>query len=262
MDQEPAEPRSRRALLTAAAGAAGALAATAATAALPMAATAADPNDVVKGTDNPTSATTSITNTATNGTAFAGRATGTGFSYGTVGSSTTGAGVFGWSVTPPDATWFKRDYTAYTGVFGSAPANPSADASGTGVWGDSPDIGVAGTGGLGVLGFGSVGVEGDANSHAGSIGVWAWTPSTSQIALKVTGRVSLSLSGRTSMASGASTKLITLAGVTATSKVFAVLSTSESGRWVRAVVPAAGKFTVYLNTTLTSSAVVSWFVLD
>ncbi len=70
------------------------------------------------------------------------------------------------------------------------------------------------------------------------------------------------MSGRLSMATGASSKAVTLAGVTATSKVFAVLATSETGRWVRAVVPAAGKFTVYLNTTLTSSAVVSWFVLD
>jgi hypothetical protein len=64
------------------------------------------------------------------------------------------------------------------------------------------------------------------------------------------------------MASGAKAKAVSLAGVTATSKVFAVLATSESGRWVRAVVPAAGKFSIYLNTTLTSSAVVSWFVLD
>ena len=45
-------------------------------------------------------------------------------------------------------------------------------------------------------------------------------------------------------------------------KIFAVLATSEPGRYVRAVVPAAGKFTVYLNTTLTSSAVLSWFILD
>jgi hypothetical protein len=50
--------------------------------------------------------------------------------------------------------------------------------------------------------------------------------------------------------------------VTTGSKIFAVLATSESGRYVRAVVPATGKFTVYLNTTLTSSAVVAWFVLD
>ena len=133
---------------------------------------------------------------------------------------------------------------------------------GYGVWGDSPDIGVYGSGGLGVLGYGGVGVEGDANSASGSVGVWAWAPTTSQVALKVTGKVSLSRSGRHAMASGTSSKAVSLTGVTTTSKVFAVLSTSESGRYVRAVVPAAGKFTIYLNTALTSSAVVSWFVLD
>ena len=51
-------------------------------------------------------------------------------------------------------------------------------------------------------------------------------------------------------------------GVTTTSKVFAVLATGEPGRWVRSVVPAAGKFTIYLDTSLTSSVVVSWSVLD
>lgn len=50
-------PRSRRAILAAAAGSAAALA----TAALPLTAAAADPNDVVKGIDNPTITTTSIT---------------------------------------------------------------------------------------------------------------------------------------------------------------------------------------------------------
>ncbi len=171
METDSSKPRSRRALLAAAAGAAGVVAASAASAAMPLTATAADPNDVVKGADNATTATTSITNTAINGTAFAGRARGTGFSYGTTGNSTTGAGVFGWSVSAPDVSWFKREYTAYTGVFGSAPTNPADGASGVGVWGDSPDIGVAGTGGLGVLGNGFVGVEGDANETTDSIGV-------------------------------------------------------------------------------------------
>jgi hypothetical protein len=170
--------------------------------------------------------------------------------------------VVGWSVTAPDGSWFTPDVTGYTGVFGSAPTHPDPAAAGTGVWGDSEDIGVYGTGGNGVVGYGGVGVEGDANSLAGSVGVWAWAPSTSQVALKVTGKVSLSRSGRKAMPSGSSSALIYLGGVTTASKVFAVLSTSESGRWVRAVVPAAGRFRIYLNTTLSSSAVVSWFVLD
>lgn len=259
MATEEQTPRSRRALLAAAAGAAGALAASAA---MPLAAAAADPDDVVKGVDNPTTTPTTITSSGTDTMALAGNATGAGTNYGTVGTSTTGAGLLGWSVGPPDPSWFQREYTGYTGVFGSAPSHPGDTGYGTGVWGDSPDVGVLGTGSLGVYGFGGVGVEGDANSNAGSIGVRAWAPTTSQVALKVTGKVSLSRSGRRSMSSGTRTKAVTLAGVTTTSKVFAVLATSESGRWVRAVVPAAGKFTIYLNTTLTSSAVVSWFVLD
>ena len=258
MSGDDLQPRSRRALLAAAAGAAGALAAGAA---MPLAAAAADPNDVVKGVNNPTTTTTSVTDSGAGSTAVSGRATGTGAGYGLEGTSAGGAGVLGWSVSAP-AAGFLPSYTAYTGVFGFAPAHPGTDGVGTGVWGDSPDIGVYGSGGLGVLGYGGVGVEGDANSASGSVGVWAWAPTTSQVALKVTGKVSLSRSGRHAMASGTSSKGVSLTGVTTTSKVFAVLSTSESGRYVRAVVPAAGKFTIYLNTALTSSAVVSWFVLD
>jgi hypothetical protein len=259
MASEELNPRSRRALLAAAAGAAGALAASAA---MPLAAAADDPNDIVKEVDNPTIATTSITDSGAGSTALAGKAIGTGFGYGLLGTSAGGGGVVGWSVTAPDSTWFIPDFTSYTGVFGSAPANPSPDVSATGVWGDSPDIGVLGTGGNGVVGFGRVGVVGEANSLAGSIALWAYAPPTNQVALRVTGKVNFSRSGRRSMVSGNRSKVVLLPGVSATSKVFAVLGTSESGRWVRAVVPAAGKFTIYLNTALTSSAVVSWFVLD
>lgn len=252
-------PRSRRALLLAAAGSAAALAASAA---LPLTAAAVDPDDVVKEINNPTTVTTAITASGADSTAIAGNATGTGSGYGMLGTSVGGGGVVGWSVSPPDASWFLPAITGYTGVFGSAPMHPDPAIAATGVWGDSPDIGVFGSGGTGVVGYGFVGVEGDANSNVGSIGVWAWAPTTSQLALKVTGKVRFSRSGRQAMASGKASVTKTLAGVTTTSKVFAVLATSETGRYVRAVVPAAGKFTIYLNTTLTSSAVVSWFVLD
>jgi hypothetical protein len=251
-------PRSRRALLTAAAGAAGALAAQAA---LPLTAAAA-PSGMMTEQDNPTVATTSITDSGTDSTAFASHATGTGSGYGVEATSTGGGGLVGWSVSPPDAGWFLPAHTKYTGVFGSAPESLEEGYAGTGVWGDSPDTGVYGSGSWGVVGYGGVGVEGDANDAAGSIGVWAWARTNAQVALKVTGKVSLSRSGRKSMRSGTASKTIYLAGVTTSSKVFAILASSESGRWVRAAVPAAGKFTVYLNTKLSSSAVVSWFVLD
>lgn len=258
MASEDLKPRSRRALLTAAAGAAGALAAGAA---MPLT-TAATHLPLQAEQDNPTVATTSVTDSGSDSTAFAANATGSGAGYGLLGTSLGAGGVVGWSVSAPDASWFQPTFTAYTGVFGSAPAHPDADSSATGVWGDSADVGVLGTGSSGVIGYGGIGVEGDANTQAGSVGVWAWAPSTAQYALRVTGKVNFSRSGRKSMLSGRSNVAIGLPGVTATSKVFAVLATSESGRWVRAVVPAAGKFTIYLNTTLSSSAVVSWFVLD
>jgi hypothetical protein len=249
---------SRRAILTAAAGAAGALAAQAA---MPLAAAAA-PANLQTEMDNATTATTSVTDSGAASTAFACHATGSGVGYGLEATSMTGGGVVGWSVSPPDSGWFLPEYTSYTGVFGSAPSHPDPDTWATGVWGDSPDIGVYGTGSSGVIGYGSVGVEGDANELPGSIGVLAWAPSNAQVALRVEGKVSFNRSNRKTMSSGASSAVVYLAGVTSTSKVFAVLATSESGRWVRAVVPASGKFTVYLNTRLSSKATLAWFVLD
>ena len=262
MESDLAAPRSRRALLAAAAAAGGALVASAA---LPMAALAHDPDDVQKGVDNPTATPTSITNSSDSSSAFAGHATGnavalTGAGRGLEGTSTAGAGIFAWSISSPVIP--DLNVLSHTGVYGFSPAGDGSTTFGTGVWGDSDDTGVYGSGAWGVVGYGSVGVEGDANSQVGSVGVWAYAPTTAQFALRVSGKVHFTRSGRVAMSAGKSSKAVTLAGTTTTSKVFAVLATSESGRYVRAVVPAAGKFTIYLNTTLASSAVVSWFVLD
>jgi hypothetical protein len=41
-----------------------------------------------------------------------------------------------------------------------------------------------------------------------------------------------------------------------------VLNSNRSGRYVRAVVPASGKFTIYLNSTVSSSTYVAFFVID
>ena len=252
--------RSRRALLTAAAGSAAALAASAA---LPLAAAAA-PATVMTEQDNPSTANTSITDSGAGSTAFAGKATGTGAGYGVLGTATGAAGVAGWSVSAPTSYWptFDPAFTQYTGVFGSAPAGDGVNFVGSGVWGDSPDVGVYGSGGLGVNGYGGIGVEGDANSQPGSVGVWAYAPTASQYALKATGKVSFNRAGRTTIGAGKSSVKVTLAGVTTSSRVFAVLASNRSGRYVRAVVPAAGSFTIYLNTTVTSSSAVAFLVLD
>jgi hypothetical protein len=246
-------PRSRRALLTAAAGGAAAMAASAA---MPLTAAAADPNDVVKETDNATALTTSITTTSADPVlnpqiAFK--------------ASTTNPDRAGLVGATGDQTDIRVALTQYTGVYGWAPEAPfPADPQyeGSGVWGDSPDDGVVGSGGLtGVLGFGGnagvVGVGG-----AGGIGVWAIGNTATDVALRVNGKVVFSRSGRTTLGAGRSSLKVNLAGVTSASRVFAVLHSNRSGRYVRAVVPTTGSFTVYLNTTVTSATYVAWFVLN
>jgi len=273
MDSELAAPRSRRALLTAAAAAGGALVASAA---LPMVALAHDTDDVAIAVDNPTTATTSITDSAAGSTAFGGHATGAADlagipGAGLEGTSAAGAGVFAWSISAP--TLLPASVLSHTGIYGFSPAGDGFTTVGAGVWGDSEDTGVYGSGSFGVVGNGSVGVVGetgadggigvvgDASGTAGGIGVLAFGDAGST-ALHAEGKVHFSRSGRVAMSAGKSSKAVTLAGGTGGSKVFAVLSTSETGRYVRAVVPATGKFTIYLNTTLATAAVVSWFVLD
>ena len=103
---------------------------------------------------------------------------------------------------------------------------------------------------------------GEANDEVGSIGVQAFAPSNAQKALVVSGKVSFSRSGRKTMSSGSASTTVSLSGVTTSSKVFAVLATNEKGRWVRSAVPGTNSFVIRLNTALSSSAVVSWFVLD
>jgi hypothetical protein len=259
MDSDATAPRSRRALLAAAAGTAAALAASAA---LPLSAVAADPNDVVAGTDNATTATTSVSDSGADSTALAGNATGSGYGFGLLGTSAAAGGVVGWSVSAPDGSWFSPIDTRYTGVFGSAPAYPDTSYFSAGVWGDSADVGVYGSGAWGVWGDGGIGVVGNAIDEPGSEGVRAQASSNDSTALRVLGKVSFSRSGRVTMSKGTKTRTVNLSGTTATSKVFAVLATSESGRWVRAVHPATGSFKIFLNTSLATKAVVSWFVLD
>ncbi len=253
MTDQVSAPRSRRALLTAAAGGAAALAASAA---LPLSVAAADPDDVVKGVDNATDATTSITNSTADSTAFATSAQGTG--YGVEGTSSGGAGIFAWSVAEPDF-WDVAD-GAYTGVYGWSPGTGNPAFVGVGVWGDSDDFGVYGSGGVGVYGAGGNGVVGE--SFSSGAGVVALGQSASSLALDVYGKVRFSRSGRTKVRKGNSTRSVTLAGVTANSHVFAMVHYNSASRWVRAVVPHAGSFRIYLNGKVAASTTVAWFVLN
>ena len=253
MTDNASAPRSRRALLAAAAGGAAALAASAA---LPLTTLAADPNDVVKDLDNPTTATTSITNATADSNAFEAAAAGTGF--GLLGTSAGGAGIVGWSVTDPNLDPVNG---AYTGIYGYAPTAPTDAQIGVGVVGESEDWGVLGIGGVGVYGTGAYGVVGDSVTPGGT-GVVALAASSTDMGLDVFGKVHFSRSGRSNISAGTSSRLINLAGVTAGSKVFALLHSNRSGRYVRAVVPATGRFRIYLNASVSSTTSVAWFVLD
>ena len=252
MTDNASVPRSRRALLAAAAGGAAALAASAA---LPLTAVAADPDDVVKGVDNATTATTGITNGTANDDAFTAAAAGTGF--GLLGSSTGGAGIVGWSISAPTLDPVDG---AYTGIFGWSPGGPIDGPVGVGVVGVSDDWGVFGNGTVGVYGYGTYGVVGESSSTAA--GVTAYAKSNTDLALDVVGKVRFSRSGRVSITAGHSTKVVTLAGVSASSRVFALIHSNRSGRWVRAVVPTTNSFKIYLNATVSSTTYVSWFVLN
>jgi hypothetical protein len=249
-------PRSRRALLAAAAGGAAALAAQAA---LPLSAVAADPNDVVLGTANASTAPTSIANSTDGSDGFA--VTSVGLGIGVAGTSSGTAGVRGISVDGSGAA--TTTAMAYTGAYGWSPAFPDDTGVGVGVWGDSADWGVFGSGGVGVYGWGpnGVGVIGE-SGNTSTPAIIAFGATDSSPALQVNGKVKFNRAGRKTIGAGKSSLVVTMAGVTTTSKILAVLNSNRSGRYVRAVVAGSGKFTIYLNSSVSSSTYVAYFVYD
>lgn len=177
--------------------------------------------------------------------------------------------------------------TDETGVFGFCNLSPIS----TGVWGDSGQgYGVFGSGDVGVGGSGFIGVEANpvgagsmglfTRATSGEAGVYAYagtgTPpapipnvavqaragSTSQVALNVNGKAQFSRSGRTTISTGASKKVVTMAGVTTASYVIATLQTNRAGTYVQSVVPAAGSFTINLNKTVPGATVVGYLVIN
>ena len=106
----------------------------------------------------------------------------------------------------------------------------------------------------------AIGVVGESAST--SAGVLALAMSSTDLALDVRGKVKFSRSGRSTIGAGKSSLSVTLAGTTSASRVFAVLHTNRTGRWVQAVVPVTGKFTIYLNGTVSSATYVAWFVIN
>jgi hypothetical protein len=273
------QPTTRRALLVAAAGGAAALAARAA---MPSAVLANDPNDVTLGETKPAIQTTGITSLGPAVDVFAATAldpnTGSAIvataphNAGIRAASAEVAGVY--AISGNGAAARPVDETVATGLYGYTPTPADPNTFGTGVWGDSDDVGVYGSAGaVGVEGEGNYGVLGRGFGTGGAgvvgqavdtstFGVFAQGDNASRVALRVNGKASFSRSGRTLMAAGTYYKTIYLTGVTSGSLVFAVLTANRSGRWVRAVVPATARFIVYLNTTLTTATYVAWFVLN
>ena len=285
------QTRSRRSLLAAAAGGAAALAVNAA---LPASVVRATSGTMEYGADNVADAATTLSTAAgldgaavmsfTNSAAAAGsdgvrgvstggatdvdltthggsgvRAEGTSFGQGVYAVSGSAAGV--------------ATDTHLTGVYGYAAHSDDLQWSGSGVWGDSPDTGVFGSGYYGVYGAGGFGVYGFTQAGKTGVGVYGdgdvagtglYGYSGSGYGLVVEGRFRLAnKSGKFSVAKGRSSYAKTgLVGVTSSSIVIAVLQNVPSGTWIRAAVPGSGKITIYFNRTLPSTAVVGWMVLN
>ena len=140
-------------------------------------------------------------------------------------------------------------------------------------WAESSGA-VGGTGLIGqALGDDGTGVVGTAQGAGGTKGVAGIVTSPDGIgvdarntqggvALRAAGAIRYQWSGKATIGAGKAKKVIAFAGVDSTSLVFAVLTNSRASRWVRAVVPSNGYFTIYLNGTVGSDTKVSWFILD
>jgi len=258
--------RTRRAVLAAAAGSAAALAVSTIRPA-PVAAIAAP---MLTETDNATTAATGVSNSTADSQGLFGHAVGDG--NGVEGTSVTGHGLRGISSDSSDPATNTSNAgvvgvagdigdipanIALTGVFGRSDPSSNPDIAGAGVWGQSDDFGVIGDGGIGVLGDGFIGVIGAAASSAG-IGVLATLDVAGGRALRVEGRAEFTRSGRATIPAGQSRRTVALGGCTTSTLVLAVLSANRSGRYVRAVVPGSGSFTIYLNATVSSSTGVTW----
>lgn len=272
MTVDTSTPRSRRALLGAAVGAA---AAAAAAAAIPASVAGADPNDVVLGADNAAMTRTKISasvvgqghaaivgsNASTAGTGVLGE-----------GGPMGGAGVYGSS---PMGIGVKAE-GGVTGVLATGGTDGVRGSGGSvGVRGENGQFGVIGAGNsAGVQGLASddtgVGVHGkvqaDPNfmtypSQAG-VGVLAEASDPAFTALHVLGRVRFSSSGRASMSSTQASKVVTKAGVTSSSYIVATLNTAVAGVFVRAVVPGAGKLTIYLSKAAGKTVNIAYLVIN
>jgi hypothetical protein len=225
---------------------------------------------------------TAIKGTGSVGVGVAGAAT-TG--AGVLGTSASGGGVVGTTQTTDHAgvagtagdttdSSLAADIDLDTGIYGYADQTFVS----SGVWGESIDgVGVAATGALGMLALGFDGTYSEASggtgvhAHAGggvvptpptNSALFASVGTTSQIGLEARGRVRFpNRSGRVTIGAGKASVAVSVSGMTSSNIVFAVLNSSGSSRWVRTVIPATGKITIYLNAAVSSSSSIAWLVL-
>lgn len=164
-------------------------------------------------------------------------------SYGVEGTSNTGGGVFGFTgAEGKNGVFGQADNSGGSGVYGQN------DATGYGVAGRATNAG----GGTGVLG--------DAPNSAAGVGVEA--DSATGTALHVNGKAVFSRSGIVTIAAGNNTRTVTLAGVTNSSMVLATAQQSKAV-YVKAVIPAAGSFKVFLTGKAPTGGLrVAYFVLN
>jgi hypothetical protein len=212
------------------------------------------------------------------------------FGYSKVGLSTVATGMIG--VVGSDVPAGLTDDSAEVGVFGYSDTSPNAagvvgkSVDGVGAAGVSDNsvgvvgvgpIGVQGSGYLGVYGWGRQAVVGDATPDATGLFGWVGAEAPPEppagvavhaeseagfVALNVVGKARFSRSGRTSIAAGKKSTTVTMSGVTTSSYVIATLQTNRTGVFVRAVVPAAGKFTIYLNKAASGATDVGFLVIN
>jgi hypothetical protein len=234
MATDPGTGTTRRMVITAAVGAAGAFAASAIAGAAPV---AAAPNGNVQlgsgvsDSDNDSAAQTQVRGTTDGIIAFSAVQAGSGM--GLYGYTMTGTGVL--AVGGSTGNGLDARSTNGIGAMG-------ASYTGSGVYGYA-----GGTA---------------APSLAGpAAGVVASSVDTSTLALRVLSRTSFSFSGKAKVTAGHSSVTVTKTGVTASSLIIATPFTNRAGVYVQSAVPAAGKFTIRLNKSVTGTTYVAYLIL-
>ena len=150
------------------------------------------------------------------------------------------------------------------GVKGTAEGPQGVGVHGTGfkgVEGVSPNYGVYGAGFFGVYGLSPVGAGVYGDSSAAAVpGVLASTQVSGGLALSVQGFPKFSTAGKATVAAGASKVTVTLATVVATDSVLATVQGSKPVS-VKNATASAGKITITLTGSTSSSVTVSYLVL-